>query len=108
MLTRLLTVAADGSLPELSGLFGGLPVAGWSGTLRTRFVTPPPNRAGQGLVRAKTGTLSGVNTIAGVLVTAEGRLLAFAVMADAAPADAVAARAALDRIAAKLVGCGCR
>jgi D-alanyl-D-alanine carboxypeptidase/D-alanyl-D-alanine-endopeptidase (penicillin-binding protein 4) len=106
LLTDLLTLAASGKHPELSGMFGGLPVAGWSGTLRTRFVTPSPNRIGQGLVRAKTGTLTGVNTISGQLVTADGRLLVFAIMADQT-GESVAARQALDKIAAKLVTCGC-
>jgi D-alanyl-D-alanine carboxypeptidase/D-alanyl-D-alanine-endopeptidase (penicillin-binding protein 4) len=90
----------------VTGLFGGLPVAGWSGTLRTRFVTPAPNQVGRGVVRAKTGSLSGVNTMAGELVTKDGRLLVFAVMASGFP-DATSARAALDRVVAGLVGCGC-
>jgi D-alanyl-D-alanine carboxypeptidase/D-alanyl-D-alanine-endopeptidase (penicillin-binding protein 4) len=106
LLTDLLTLVASGKHPEMSGMFGGLPVAGWSGTLRTRFVTPAPNRIGQGLVRAKTGTLTGVNTIAGELVTKDGRLLVFAIMA-AETGESVAARQALDKIAAKLVTCGC-
>jgi D-alanyl-D-alanine carboxypeptidase/D-alanyl-D-alanine-endopeptidase (penicillin-binding protein 4) len=107
LLTDLLKLAANGSRPELTAMFGGLPVAGWSGTLQDRFVAPRGNQVGQGLVRAKTGTLSGVNAISGELVTADGRLLVFAIMADRVPPDATAARAALDRIAAKLVTCGC-
>ena len=87
-------------------MFGGLPVAGWSGTLRTRFVTPAPNQVAQGIVRAKTGSLTGVNTISGALITKDGRLLVFAIMADAT-GDSLSARAALDRIAARLVACGC-
>jgi D-alanyl-D-alanine carboxypeptidase/D-alanyl-D-alanine-endopeptidase (penicillin-binding protein 4) len=106
LLTDLLALAAGGTQPALSSMFAGLPVAGWSGTLRTRFVTPAPNKAGQGLVRAKTGSLTGVHTISGQLVTKDGRLLVFAIMADRA-GDAVTARAALDRIAARLVACGC-
>ncbi|RZU50648.1 D-alanyl-D-alanine carboxypeptidase/D-alanyl-D-alanine-endopeptidase (penicillin-binding protein 4) [Krasilnikovia cinnamomea] len=106
LLTKLLAFAAGGKQPALSSLFGGLPVAGWSGTLQTRFVTPSPNRVGQGIVRAKTGSLNGVNTMAGELVTKDGRLLVFAFMADAT-GDAVPARAALDRMAARLVDCGC-
>jgi D-alanyl-D-alanine carboxypeptidase/D-alanyl-D-alanine-endopeptidase (penicillin-binding protein 4) len=47
-----------------------------------------------------------VNTISGQLVTRDGRLLAFAIMADRT-GDSLAARAALDRIAARLVACGC-
>ncbi|MFI7596752.1 D-alanyl-D-alanine carboxypeptidase/D-alanyl-D-alanine-endopeptidase [Actinoplanes sp. NPDC049681] len=106
LLTDLLTLAASGKHPELSSMFGGLPVAGWSGTLRTRFATPAPNEIGQGLVRAKTGSLTGVNTISGELITKDGRLLVFAIMADAT-GDSGAARQALDKIAAKLVACGC-
>ncbi|WP_238547204.1 D-alanyl-D-alanine carboxypeptidase/D-alanyl-D-alanine endopeptidase [Actinoplanes friuliensis] len=106
LLTDVLTLAASGKHPELSAMFGGLPVAGWSGTLRTRFATPSPNKVGQGLVRAKTGSLTGVNTISGQVVTKDGRLLVFAIMADAT-GESGAARQALDKIAAKLVTCGC-
>ena len=106
MLTELLALAASGQQPALSVMFGGLPVAGWSGTMLKRFVSPAPNKVGQGVVRAKTGTLSGVNTMAGVLTTADGRLLVFAIMASGS-ANAVTGRAALDKVAAKLVECGC-
>jgi D-alanyl-D-alanine carboxypeptidase/D-alanyl-D-alanine-endopeptidase (penicillin-binding protein 4) len=106
MLTSVLALAASGKDPAVTGLFGGLPVAGWSGTLRTRFVTPAPNQVGRGVVRAKTGSLSGVNTMAGELITKDGRLLVFAVMASGS-SDATTARSALDKIPAALVGCGC-
>ncbi|GIF07748.1 D-alanyl-D-alanine carboxypeptidase/D-alanyl-D-alanine endopeptidase [Actinoplanes siamensis] len=106
LLVQTLALAAGGTRPELSAMFNGLPVAGWSGTLRTRFVTPSPNQAAQGVVRAKTGTLSGVNTLAGVLVTKDGRVLAFAIMASGG-SNATTAKAALDKVAAKLVACGC-
>jgi D-alanyl-D-alanine carboxypeptidase/D-alanyl-D-alanine-endopeptidase (penicillin-binding protein 4) len=106
LLTDLLTLAASGRQPQLTPMFGGLPVAGWSGTLRTRFASPRANAAGQGVVRAKTGSLSGVNAISGQLVTRDGRLLVFAILADDT-GNSLAARAALDRIAARLVACGC-
>jgi D-alanyl-D-alanine carboxypeptidase/D-alanyl-D-alanine-endopeptidase (penicillin-binding protein 4) len=106
LLVQTLALAAGGTKPELSAMFDGLPVAGWSGTLRTRFVTPSPNRTAQGVVRAKTGTLSGVNTLAGVLITKDGRVLAFAIMASAT-SDAGAAKSALDKVVARLVACGC-
>ncbi|WP_232344660.1 D-alanyl-D-alanine carboxypeptidase/D-alanyl-D-alanine endopeptidase [Actinoplanes awajinensis] len=106
LLVQTLALAAGGTKPELSAMFNGLPVAGWSGTLRTRFATPSPNQAAQGVVRAKTGTLSGVNTLAGVLVTKDGRVLAFAIMASAT-SDSSTAKAALDKVAARLVACGC-
>ncbi|WP_280526165.1 D-alanyl-D-alanine carboxypeptidase/D-alanyl-D-alanine endopeptidase [Couchioplanes caeruleus] len=107
LLTDLLSLAASGKHPALGGMFGGLPVAGWSGTLKSRFTDPTSNRVGQGLVRAKTGSLTGVNAISGNLITKDGRLLVFAVLADAT-GETGAARQALDRIAAKLVTCGCQ
>jgi D-alanyl-D-alanine carboxypeptidase/D-alanyl-D-alanine-endopeptidase (penicillin-binding protein 4) len=109
LLTDLLRLAADPAHPELHGVFSGLPVAGWSGTLRERYREPAAgSQAGAGLVRAKTGTLRGVNAIAGIVLDADGRLLAFAVMADAVQVGQDAAQNALDRIAAKLATCGCR
>ncbi len=63
-------------------MLSGLPVAGFSGTLADRY------REGGGLpaagaVRAKTGTLNGVSALAGLVRTADGRLLAFDLTADA-------------------------
>lgn len=106
LLVQTLKLAAGGTHPELGNIFNGLPVAGWSGTLETRFATPSDNETAQGIVRAKTGSLSGVNTLAGVLVTRERQILAFAIMAKGG-ANAVTARQALDKIAARLVDCGC-
>ncbi|MEO6822655.1 MAG: D-alanyl-D-alanine carboxypeptidase [Candidatus Nanopelagicales bacterium] len=79
----------------------GMPVAGATGTLTDRFTG---NAAGgRGVVRAKTGTLTGVVTLAGTVRTAQGQLLAFAVMADRVVVK-VAAQHQVDRIAAALVG----
>ena len=47
-----------------------------------------------------------MNTLAGTVVDADGRLLAFAFLA-ADTTDAVAAQAALDRMATALAACGC-
>ena len=106
LLVETLKLAAGGQHPALSNIFNGLPVAGWSGTLETRFATPRANETAQGIVRAKTGSLSGVNTLAGVLVTKERQVLAFAIMAKGG-ADSITARQGLDKIAARLVACGC-
>jgi serine-type D-Ala-D-Ala carboxypeptidase/endopeptidase (penicillin-binding protein 4) len=106
LLTQVLTLAASGKVPAITGMFGGLPVAGWSGTLSDRFQKPAGNQVAEGIVRAKTGTLSGVNTMAGTLITKDGRLLAFAIMASGS-ANALVAKAALDRVPARLVACGC-
>lgn len=102
-LTDVLVLA--GTRPDLAPLLTGLPVGGLSGTLADRFAGPAAG--GAGLVRAKTGTLTGTTGLAGTVVTADGGYLAFAVLADAVPST-VAARQASDEIAAALAGCGCR
>lgn len=109
ILTDVLRLAADGEHPQLAGLVAGLPVGGWSGTLRDRYRSPAAaNQAGAGVVRAKTGTLNGVNSISGMLTTADGRLLAFAVLADKVTVGKDRAEAGLDKITTALAGCGCR
>ncbi|SEK44651.1 D-alanyl-D-alanine carboxypeptidase / D-alanyl-D-alanine-endopeptidase (penicillin-binding protein 4) [Blastococcus sp. DSM 46786] len=105
LLTALVRGAADGSLGDAAGLLPGLPVAGYDGTLADRGDDDPTTAPGT--VRAKTGTLLGVNALAGTVVTADGRLLAFAVVADEATGSEVAAEAALDQFAATLAACGC-
>ena len=108
LLTDLLTLAGNGSHPELAAIFGGLPVGGWSGTLNDRYEAAA-TKAGAGVVRAKTGTLTGVNAIAGLVTTADGRLLTFAVLTDRAPAGTLdETRQALDRITSAMARCGCR
>ena len=59
-------------------------------------------------MRAKTGTLLGIHALAGTAVTADGRLLAFAVIADEPAGGEAEAEGALDDFAAGLAGCGCR
>jgi D-alanyl-D-alanine carboxypeptidase/D-alanyl-D-alanine-endopeptidase (penicillin-binding protein 4) len=98
-LAKLLQVAAGTEHPELRTLLTSLPVAGFSGTLADRF-TQPPSESGAGLVRAKTGTLTGVSTLAG-LTEQSGRTVLFVVMADKVPVGGtLAARDSLDRFAA--------
>ncbi|WP_435969409.1 D-alanyl-D-alanine carboxypeptidase/D-alanyl-D-alanine endopeptidase [Streptomyces sp. Qhu_M48] len=102
LLTGLLTRAADPARPTLRPLLTGLPVGGFTGTLTDRFDTAPAT-AGAGLVRAKTGTLTGVNTLAGTVVTPDGRLLAFAFLAGRTLSP-YEAQPALDRLSAALAG----
>ncbi len=105
LLTRVLTAAADGSQVELSAIVSGLAVAGYDGTLADRGDDDPVTAPGT--VRGKTGTLLGVHTLAGTVLTADGRLLAFAFMADGVTAGEGPAEAALDEAAAALAACGC-
>lgn len=107
LLADVLAAAVDdGShAARLRPLLNGLPVAGGSGTLADRYGDDAA-APGKGWVRAKTGTLSEVNTLAGVVLDSDGAVLVFALMS--AKSDANSARPALDAVAAALRGCGCR
>lgn len=104
LLAALLHRAADPARPELRPAVTGLPVAGFTGTLVDRY---PKESPGTGVVRAKTGTLTGVNTLAGTVVDADGRLLVFAFMTTGTT-DPQAAQKTLDKMATTLANCGCR
>ena len=106
LLAALVRGAADGSIDGAAGLLSGLPVAGYDGTLFDRGDDDPATAPGT--VRAKTGTLLGVHALAGTAVTADGRLLAFALVAEAAAGSEAAVQAVLDDVAATLAGFGCR
>lgn len=96
LLTALLAEAADPARPELRPVLTGLPVAGFTGTLSGRYTD-----GAAGVVRAKTGTLTGVNTLAGTVATPDGRLLGFAFLASDTT-NAWEAQTALDRLATTL------
>jgi D-alanyl-D-alanine carboxypeptidase/D-alanyl-D-alanine-endopeptidase (penicillin-binding protein 4) len=91
--------------PQLRPLLGGLPVAGLTGTLSDRYLTKP-TAAAAGVLRAKTGTLTGVNALAGVVVDRSGRLLVFAFLASHATSPGLTVPA-LDRLTSRLEECGC-
>ncbi|CAL9515591.1 hypothetical protein SUDANB96_03763 [Streptomyces sp. enrichment culture] len=102
LLTALLAKAADPAHPELRPALTGLPVAGFTGTLTSRYTD-----GAAGLVRAKTGTLTGINALAGTVVDLDGRLLAFAFLTSGT-VDPAATQTALDKAATALASCGCR
>ncbi len=64
------------SHPSTSAFFDGLPVMGRTGTLRSRL----RNTEAQGKVRAKTGTLNGVSSLAGTADAADGSQVTFAIV----------------------------
>lgn len=102
----LLQHAAGPDGARMRSLVSGLPVAGFTGSLTYRFDGAPAQA--RGLVRAKTGTLSGVHALAGVVVGRDGAPMVFVVAADKAPLDdTLDAQAAIDRLAASLAGCRC-
>lgn len=100
-LTQVL--AALGRDETLDDLLEVLPIGGFQGTLEDRF----RSGAATGLVRAKTGSLTGVTSLAGTVVTEDGRWLAFAVLADGLPYGQDAPRAAIDEFIQALASCGC-
>lgn len=107
VLVGAVRVATSKDNPQLRHLLTGLPVAGFNGSLEDRFAGPG-TAAGTGMVRAKTGTLTSVHSLAGYVRDKAGTLLVFAVATDSSPAaKALDARAALDRATAALAACGC-
>ncbi|GAB3317091.1 hypothetical protein GCM10027451_34630 [Geodermatophilus aquaeductus] len=106
VLADVLAGAADGSLDGTSAVVSGLAVAGYDGTLADRGDADPATAPGA--VRGKTGTLLGVHALAGTVVTADGRLLAYALVANGTIGGGGPEEAALDAVAAALAGCGCR
>jgi D-alanyl-D-alanine carboxypeptidase/D-alanyl-D-alanine-endopeptidase (penicillin-binding protein 4) len=107
LLAGAVRVAVSKDHPELRHLLSGLPVAGFNGSLRERF-TSAGTGTGTGLVRAKTGTLTGVHSLAGYARDRSGTLLVFAIASDSVPVPkTLDARAALDRATAALANCGC-
>ncbi|MDN4643780.1 D-alanyl-D-alanine carboxypeptidase/D-alanyl-D-alanine endopeptidase [Arthrobacter sp. PsM3] len=100
---RAITSGAD---TRLRAGLAGFPVAGLTGTLGDRYADAATSR-GAGLVRAKTGTLNTVIALSGYVVDADGRLLVFSFIGNGLTPGA-ANKAALDRTASVLAGCGCR
>ncbi|WP_372460860.1 D-alanyl-D-alanine carboxypeptidase/D-alanyl-D-alanine endopeptidase [Gordonia paraffinivorans] len=104
LLDAVMNAAAGPSNPKLRPMLEGLPVAAGTGTLADRF--PVATNPGAGWVRAKTGTLTGVSSLTGIVQTIDGRVLSFALMSGGtSPADA---RPALDAVVGELRECGCR
>lgn len=106
-LARVTALAFDEERPHLRSLLSGLPVGGFDGTLAERYVEGAAV-LGAGRVRAKTGSLNNVSSLAGVIETADGRLLVFAFSADRLPSRAASRGAeVLDLAAAGIARCGC-
>jgi D-alanyl-D-alanine carboxypeptidase len=88
--------------PLLASLIEGLPVSGETGTLQRRYIETAPDAVG--LVKAKTGTLTGTVSLAGYVQSGE-REYAFVVIADKIKRTNAAsdkARKTLDRYLAKI------
>jgi D-alanyl-D-alanine carboxypeptidase/D-alanyl-D-alanine-endopeptidase (penicillin-binding protein 4) len=105
-LAEVVRAITSGPDARLRAALAGFPVAGLTGTLGDRY-TDASTAGGAGLVRAKTGTLNSVSALSGYVVDADGRLLVFSFIGNGLSPGA-ANKAALDRTASVLAGCGCR
>jgi serine-type D-Ala-D-Ala carboxypeptidase/endopeptidase (penicillin-binding protein 4) len=104
ILDSVVQAAAGPDQPTLRPLLDLLPIAGGSGTLSDRFLDATANAGPAGWLRAKTGSLTAINALAGVVTDRSGRVLTFALISnDAGPTG----RTAIDTLAATLWSCGC-
>lgn len=103
-LDEVVNAAAGPDQPALRPLVDLLPIAGGSGTLSDRFLAGDARTSSAGWLRAKTGSLTGTNSLAGIVTDASGRVLTFAFISnDAGPTG----RTAIDALAGALRTCGC-
>jgi serine-type D-Ala-D-Ala carboxypeptidase/endopeptidase (penicillin-binding protein 4) len=102
-LDDVIGTATGTSHQAMRPLLDVLPIAGGSGTLSNRFVDDKSDDAA-GWLRAKTGSLTGTNTLAGIVTDVSGRVLTFSLMSTNAGPTGLTA---LDAVAATLRSCGC-
>ncbi|BBY58015.1 D-alanyl-D-alanine carboxypeptidase/D-alanyl-D-alanine endopeptidase [Mycolicibacterium sarraceniae] len=103
-LDEVVQAAAGPDQPAMRPLLDVVPIAGGSGTLSDRFVGGDPKASSAGWLRAKTGSLTAINSLAGIVTDNSGRVLTFAFISnDAGPMG----RVALDNLAGVLRTCGC-
>ena len=76
-ITQVLTVIRNN--PNFQAIYQGLPVSGETGTLKNRFITTGTNAIG--LVRAKTGWLNSVVSLAGYVTSGKNEYV-FVIIAD--------------------------
>lgn len=105
-LTQVLLAAVGDQHPTLRFILSGLSVAGWDGSLVEQGRFSGPAGLADGVLRAKTGSLTGVSSMAGVVTDADGRELIFAFVADQAPSEG-GTRDAIDQLGLTLARCGC-
>ncbi|HYZ66219.1 MAG TPA: D-alanyl-D-alanine carboxypeptidase/D-alanyl-D-alanine-endopeptidase, partial [Mycobacterium sp.] len=103
-LDGVINAAAGNDQPKLRPLLDVLPIAGGSGTLSNRYLDTDAGRAAAGYLRAKTGSLTGTNSLVGIVTDASGRVLTFAFISNNAGPTG---RTAIDALAAVLRSCGC-
>ncbi|MGW4100523.1 MULTISPECIES: D-alanyl-D-alanine carboxypeptidase/D-alanyl-D-alanine endopeptidase [unclassified Mycobacterium] len=104
ILDEVVNIAAGNTEPAVRPLVDLLPIAGGSGTLSNRYLDTDAGRDAAGWLRAKTGSLTGTNALAGIVTDDSGRVLTFALISNNAGPTG---RTAIDELAASLRSCGC-
>lgn len=100
LLADVLQKGASGADARFQEVMSRLPVGGWNGTMDDRFLQST-NVAAAGEVRAKTGSLTGVSSLAGTVRTDSGQLLVFAIITNGPQSHGpYGARAAIDNVVA--------
>ena len=103
-LDEVINAAAGPDQPALRPMVDMLAVAGGSGTLSDRFLGVDPKKSSAGWLRAKTGSLTRTNSLAGIVTDVNGRVLSFAFISNNAGMEG---RTRLDALAEILRTCGC-
>lgn len=92
------TLRAMARSPKFSIYRASLPTAGLSGTLENRFQDTPA----EGILQAKTGSLSGVAALSGYLNSPNFRPLVFSIVVNQADLPGSTLRAAIDEVVLQL------
>ncbi len=107
-LTAALRASVWPSRPDLNAIYASdaLPLSGVTGTLSSDFgrYTTWPSSCARGDIRAKTGTLRDVVTLAGLATAVDGRKYFFAFMVNG-PSSTLSLKRAVDGLAATVTGC---
>jgi len=103
-LDGVVNAAAGPDQPTLRPLLDLLPIAGGSGTLSDRFLDIDGKKSSAGWLRAKTGSLTKTNALAGIVTDISGQVLTFAFLSNNA---GMSGRTAIDALAGVLRTCGC-
>lgn len=93
-------ISREAALKEIAD---SLPLAGETGSLRLRFVDS--SNPARGIIHAKTGTLTGVSSLAGYITHPGGEAQAFSISLSG-PEVSQASRVSVDALAEAIVGCG--
>jgi D-alanyl-D-alanine carboxypeptidase/D-alanyl-D-alanine-endopeptidase (penicillin-binding protein 4) len=92
-------VISQKNFPTFAEMLTALPIAGEDGTLKRRMLSAPV----QGWVRAKTGSMAGIVSLAGYAGRKDGSMRAFAFVFNGKAAQGDGIRHLFDRLATELV-----